>query len=178
MRHRSRNEPRGRRPEGEIAQVIGLYDDLGRRAHQRHVGWLRGQHLADQGVVGHLEHDRRRPGLEAERPQESVVRADQGRLGRFRLVGRVVGQRGQLSATFISLGAAQVVASVLPVLDAQTAPLMAALHRRMAAGEPAFEALAATQRETVGDERMMAIAGGFVCLGAGGPARPQARALP
>ena len=76
-----------------------------------------------------------------------------------------------LSATFLSLGAAQVVASVLPVLDAQTAPLMSALHRRMAAGEPAAEALAAAQRETVDDERVMAIASGFVCIGAGVPAR-------
>jgi CHAT domain-containing protein len=76
-----------------------------------------------------------------------------------------------LSATFISLGAAQVVASVLPVLDAQTAPLMTALHRRMATGEPAAEALAAAQRETVGDERVMAMASGFVCIGAGGPGR-------
>jgi len=75
-----------------------------------------------------------------------------------------------LSATFISLGAAQVVASVLPVLDAQTTPLMSALHRRMAAGEPAAEALAAAQGETGGDERVMAMASGFVCIGAGGPA--------
>jgi CHAT domain-containing protein len=75
-----------------------------------------------------------------------------------------------LSATFISLGAVQVVASVLPVLDAQTAPLMTALHRRMAAGEPAAEALAAAQRESADDERVMAMASGFVCIGAGGPA--------
>jgi len=76
-----------------------------------------------------------------------------------------------LSATFISLGAAQVVASVLPVLDAQTASLMSALHRRLAVGEPAAEALAAAQREAVGDERALATASGFVCIGAGGPAR-------
>jgi tetratricopeptide (TPR) repeat protein len=82
-----------------------------------------------------------------------------------------------LSATFISLGAAQVVASVLPVLDAQTAPLMSALHRRMAAGEPVAEALAEAQRETGGDDRVMAMASGFVCIGSGGPAAtsPQVR---
>ncbi len=79
-----------------------------------------------------------------------------------------------LSATFLALGAVQVVASVLPVLDAQTAPLMSALHTRLAAGVPAAEALAAAQRENADDERVMAIASGFVCIGAGRPARPGA----
>jgi CHAT domain-containing protein len=70
-----------------------------------------------------------------------------------------------LSATFLALGTTQVVASVLAVLDVQTAPLMVAFHRRLAAGMPAAAALAAAQSETKGD-REMAMAAGFVCVGA------------
>jgi tetratricopeptide (TPR) repeat protein len=77
-----------------------------------------------------------------------------------------------LSAAFIARGAAQLVASVVPIPDAQTAPLMVAFHQRLARGESPAVALAAAQRQitggdTGGDTAALAAAAGFVCLGAG-----------
>ncbi|GFJ88407.1 CHAT domain-containing protein [Phytohabitans rumicis] len=72
-----------------------------------------------------------------------------------------------LAATFLSLGAAALVASVLPVLDAETAPFMAGFHERLAGGDPPAAALAAVQR-VAGDDEAMAVAAGFVCLGHSG----------
>ena len=85
-----------------------------------------------------------------------------------------------LSATFIARGAAQLVASVLPIPDAETAPLMIAFHRRLASGEPPAAALAAAQQELAGsgeDPAALAAAAGFVCLGAGLPQSPMVRSL-
>ncbi|WP_061300279.1 CHAT domain-containing protein [Herbidospora cretacea] len=67
-----------------------------------------------------------------------------------------------LSTTFLSLGTRCVVASMVPVPDARTRPLMTALHERLSAGVPAATALAETQREA-GDDTTAA---GFVCIGA------------
>src|SRR5256885_9052535 len=73
-----------------------------------------------------------------------------------------------LSATFIARGTAQLVASVLPIADAETAPLMIAMHRRIAVGEPASIALAHAQQEMSDRGRAeMAAAAGFVCIGGG-----------
>jgi CHAT domain-containing protein len=72
-----------------------------------------------------------------------------------------------LSATFLAQGATQLVASVLPILDAATAPLMVAFHRLLAAGQAPAPALAAAQCEMTGDRSTMAAAAGFVCIGAG-----------
>lgn len=71
-----------------------------------------------------------------------------------------------LSATFLALGTSQVVASVVPVPDAETVPLMVAFHRRLAAGTPAVPALAAAQAE-VGyrEPEAVAAAAGFVSIG-------------
>jgi hypothetical protein len=72
-----------------------------------------------------------------------------------------------LSATFLAQGARQIVASVAPIPDAETAPLMAALHRELVAGYPASAALAlAQQRIAAGDTAAMAAAAGFICMGA------------
>ena len=64
-------------------------------------------------------------------------------------VGRSAAQAGDelmgLSATFLALGTRHVVASVMPVPDAETVPLMVAFHRRLAAGTPTVPALAAAQ---------------------------------
>jgi tetratricopeptide (TPR) repeat protein len=71
-----------------------------------------------------------------------------------------------LGATFIARGTAELVASVLPIPDAETAPLMVAMHRRIAAGRPAAAALADAQcelRERGGAE--LAAAASFVCIG-------------
>jgi len=54
--------------------------------------------------------------------------------------------------------ATQLVASVVPVPDAETAPLMVAFHQRLAAGAPPASALAAAQNELGGstDDRTFA----------------------
>jgi tetratricopeptide (TPR) repeat protein len=71
-----------------------------------------------------------------------------------------------LSAAFLALGTSQVVASVVPIPDAETVPLMVALHRRLAAGMPTVPALAAAQAELgSGAPEAMAAAAGFVSIG-------------
>ncbi len=78
-----------------------------------------------------------------------------------------------LSAAFIAQGTAQLVGSVMPVPDAETAPLMIEFHRRLAAGQPPALALAAAQRELLGaDPATLATAAGFICLGSGFSAPP------
>jgi tetratricopeptide (TPR) repeat protein len=71
------------------------------------------------------------------------------------------------SATFLSRDCRQLVASVAPIPDASTAPLMVALHRLLATGRPVAGALAQAQQEVAGEETAMAAAAGFVCIGAG-----------
>jgi CHAT domain-containing protein len=71
-----------------------------------------------------------------------------------------------LSTTFIARGTAQLVASVMPIPDLETAPLMIALHRRIAKGLPAPVALAEAQRAmSESSPRDLAAAAGFVCIG-------------
>ena len=73
-----------------------------------------------------------------------------------------------LAATFLARGSAQLVASVLPIPDAETTPLMVALHRGLTAGQPCATALAGAQQAVRGDgPAALAAAAGFVCLGAG-----------
>ncbi|WP_309110544.1 CHAT domain-containing tetratricopeptide repeat protein [Saccharothrix sp.] len=64
-----------------------------------------------------------------------------------------------LSATFIERGTARVIASVVPIPDTETKPLMTAVHRHLAAGASPAQALAEAHLE-VGPS-------GFVCIGAG-----------
>jgi tetratricopeptide (TPR) repeat protein len=73
------------------------------------------------------------------------------------------------SATFLTRDTRQLIASVIPIPDAQTVPLMVGLHRRLAAGQPAAAALADAQQEAArdGSAATMAAAAGFVCIGAG-----------
>jgi tetratricopeptide (TPR) repeat protein len=93
--------------------------------------------------------------------------------------GRAVAPVGDelmgLSATFLAQGTAQVIASVIPIHDIDTMPLMIALHDGMAAGVPPATALASAQEALyrTGAEGL-AIAAGFVCFGAGlaSPSRP------
>jgi len=85
-----------------------------------------------------------------------------------------------ISATFLSRGTRQVVASVIPVPDAATIPLMVEFHRRLAGGVPAPEALVRAQLEaTANGVVSMAAAAGFVCVGASsvrpGPVREHSR---
>jgi CHAT domain-containing protein len=73
------------------------------------------------------------------------------------------------SATFLTRDTRQLIASVVPIPDAQTVPLMVGLHRRLAAGQVAAAALADAQRHGAGDgsAAAMAAAAGFVCIGVG-----------
>ena len=61
----------------------------------------------------------------------------------------------------------RLIASVVPIPDAETAPLMVALHQRLAKGHSPAAALAEAQRE-IRDESPAgrAAAAGFVCIGA------------
>ena len=73
-----------------------------------------------------------------------------------------------LSAAFLALGTRQVIASVVPIPDAETAPLMIAFHQLLAGGESAASSLAlAQQRLSRGQPAAMAAAAGFVCIGPG-----------
>lgn len=73
-----------------------------------------------------------------------------------------------LSATFMALGTAQLVASVVPVPDAETMRLMVAFHRGLVAGRAPAVALAAAQEVLRGEgtDSLVAVAG-FSCFGAG-----------
>src|SRR5262245_48955653 len=87
-------------------------------------------------------------------------------------VGRPVTAAGDellgLSAAFLSHGTRQLVAPVVPVLDAETAPLMVAFHRLLAIGHPPADALGRAQQRIPEDEPMAkAAAAAFVCIGAG-----------
>jgi CHAT domain-containing protein len=72
-------------------------------------------------------------------------------------------------AIFLARGSNQLIASPLPVPDAETAPLMTALHRRLVAGWPVAEALSGAQEEIRrgGDMRSGVAAASFVCIGSG-----------
>jgi CHAT domain-containing protein len=63
----------------------------------------------------------------------------------------------------------QLVASPLPVSDAETTPLMTAFHRQVAAGRSVAEALSSAQERVRGDgdARTEAAVAGFVCIGSG-----------
>ncbi|HEY0640653.1 MAG TPA: CHAT domain-containing protein, partial [Pseudonocardiaceae bacterium] len=82
-----------------------------------------------------------------------------------------------LSAMFLGRGTARLIASVLPVPDTETAPLMVALHAGLARGRSPATALAEAIAATVwaasgaasgGTDAAAALAAaaGFVCLGA------------
>lgn len=73
-----------------------------------------------------------------------------------------------LAVAFLARGTSQLVASVLPIPDAATTPVMVAFHERLAAGRPPAAALAEAQRAVRDDDpRTAAAAAGFVCIGAG-----------
>lgn len=87
-------------------------------------------------------------------------------------VGRSVVRTGDellgLSATLLAQGTSQLIAPVVSVLDVDTAPLMIAFHRLLAAGHPAAVALACAQQDLAGrDPTDLAKVAPFVCLGAG-----------
>lgn len=73
-----------------------------------------------------------------------------------------------LAAALLTAGTATLVAPVVPVADAETAPLMSTYHERVVGGDPPAVALAAAQQRHQHDSvRAYASAAGFICLGAG-----------
>jgi len=70
-----------------------------------------------------------------------------------------------LAAFLLALGTRQIVASVAPIPDAETAPLMTAMHRNLAAGHTASQALAAAQQHCPWDAPAAAAAAGFISIG-------------
>jgi hypothetical protein len=81
-----------------------------------------------------------------------------------------------LGAMFLARGSSRLVASPLPVPDAETAPLMTALHRDVVAGRPVAEALARAQQAVRGNgDATDVAAGSFVCVGSGFRAAPSVR---
>lgn len=77
-----------------------------------------------------------------------------------------------LAATLLARGTRQLVGSVIPVPDIETAPLMIEFHSQLAKGRTAAESLAQVQRAAAAEGgAALAAAAGFVCVGAGpGPA--------
>ena len=80
-----------------------------------------------------------------------------------------------LSATFLAMGTRHIIASVVPVPDAETVPLMIAFHQRLAGGESPMSALAEAQQQ-LGHSHLaaMAAAAGFVSIGTDVAVRPVA----
>lgn len=73
-----------------------------------------------------------------------------------------------LGAAMLSGDTRHLVASVVPVPDAATAPLMLELHRRLLSGDTVAGALARAQANVdASDPAALAAAAGFICLGAG-----------
>jgi CHAT domain-containing protein len=73
-----------------------------------------------------------------------------------------------LTSALFALGARTAVATVVPVPDQATRPLMLGLHDRMRGGLPVARALAEAQAATDRDDPAgLATAGGFVCYGGG-----------
>jgi tetratricopeptide (TPR) repeat protein len=71
-----------------------------------------------------------------------------------------------LSSSLIPLGAAGILASVVPVNDPATAPLMLAVHDNLQAGQSLATAFAGARSEARGDPVAVAAARSFVALGA------------
>jgi CHAT domain-containing protein len=73
-----------------------------------------------------------------------------------------------LAATFLAQGAQHVIASVVPIPDAETVPLMTAFHQLLAAGHSVADSLGRAQRQVAdGETTAIAAAAGFICIGAG-----------
>jgi tetratricopeptide (TPR) repeat protein len=78
-----------------------------------------------------------------------------------------------LTATFLSMGSAVMVGTVMPIPDAQAERLMLLLHHGLLAGRSVADALAAAQQALAEEGGLeAAAAAGFVCLGAGDATLP------
>jgi tetratricopeptide (TPR) repeat protein len=78
-----------------------------------------------------------------------------------------------LAAAFLAHGTRQLVGSVIPVGDAETAPFMVGLHRRLIGGCTLAEALAGAQSAVHAEGGVaLAAAAAFICIGADLPVPP------
>jgi CHAT domain-containing protein len=170
--------PGARAEASAVAALYGTEPLLGRAASTAAVaaalGAVRIAHVAAHGNV----HPRN--------PLFSAIRLDDGPFTVYELervrwapelvvlsscnVGRAAvtagGELLGLTATFLGRGTHQVVASVMPVPDAETAPLMTTFHELLLTGRSAAAALAEAQaRADPDDLDAVAAAAGFVCLG-------------
>jgi CHAT domain-containing protein len=99
----------------------------------------------------------------ARAPRTVVLSACQSGINAVRAGDELLG----LVSALLGLGTRTVVATTVPVPDAATAPVMLALHDRLARGADAAQAIATT-RATIDehDDSAVALAAGFVCFGA------------
>ncbi|WP_236790944.1 CHAT domain-containing tetratricopeptide repeat protein [Amycolatopsis sp. GM8] len=170
--------PRLRAAASEAEQVAAIHGGVALTGAEASVDAVRGV-LTDARLVHLAAHGH----LSAENPLFSAIALADGplmihdveRLPRVphTLVlaacdsGRPVVHTGDelmgLAVAFLARGTAQLIASVLQIPDATTAPVMTAFHKGLAAGRSPATALAEVQ-QSAGDETAAA---GFVCIGAG-----------
>jgi tetratricopeptide (TPR) repeat protein len=96
-------------------------------------------------------------------PRRLVLSACDAGLSAARPGDEVMG----LAASLLALGSRTLVASVVPVRDTATRPLMVDLHRRLASGAGPAEALARAHATIADDDPETLSAAGFVCFGSG-----------
>jgi len=72
-----------------------------------------------------------------------------------------------LAAAVFALGTRTLIASVVPISDAATRPLMVGLHAGLRAGLAPTAALAQAQAHAADDDESLAASMSFVCFGAG-----------
>jgi tetratricopeptide (TPR) repeat protein len=145
-------------PGAEVAAVLATLEGAGTAHVAAHASFR-----ADNGLWSSLEladgvltvyelEQLRRP------PEVVVLSACQSGLSAVRPGDEVMG----LVAALLTLGTRSVVASVVPVEDRGSEPLMVALHQRLLAGETPAVALAGAQSVTAGTVSLS-----YVCFGSG-----------
>lgn len=151
-------------PEATVEATLAALDGAA-VAHVATHGTLRGDNplfssleLADGPLTAYdLERLRRAPRL-------VLLPACQSGAGHVLAGDEVMG----LTSALFALGTRTAVATVIPVPDEATRPLMVALHDGLRAGQSPATALAAAQQAADrSDPAALATAGGFVCYGAG-----------
>jgi CHAT domain-containing protein len=100
----------------------------------------------------------------AEAPHHVILAACNTALSHVTAGEEVMG----LAAALLTARTATLVAPVIPIPDAETAPLMTTYHRLLISGHTPAGALAqAQQHHSIDGKRAYASAAGFICLGAG-----------
>jgi hypothetical protein len=163
----ARATPGARRLTGRSASVeavLGALDGAG-RAHLAAHGSFRADNplfsalrLVDGALTVYDLERLRRP------PRHVVLSACESGLPAVHTGNELIG----LAAALLGMGTQSLVATVVPVPDEATRPLMLRLHRHLRAGARPAEALARTHQELdSADPATRAAGAGFVCYGAG-----------